>query len=275
MKIPFIKMQGLGNDYIFLDFFNNSFPRIDFMKLANDISNRHFGVGADGLVLVMPTARFDVKMRMFNADGTEAEMCGNAIRCIAKYVYQHNIVRKSILKIDTLAGEIVAEILLDKKDIRIAVDMGKPIFSAKEIPVKIDRDTVINYPYYKYHINCVSVGNPHCVIFVDKITDDMVLKHGAKLEKADIFPKRINVEFARIIKRDEIKMRVWERGTGETLSCGTGAVAVAASAYINNLVDKKVTVHLLGGVLEIEIMNNGNFRMIGPAEEVFYGEYLW
>ncbi len=276
-------MQGLGNDYIFLDLFRNNFYDIDFSKLARDISNRHFGVGGDGLVLIMPSTQFDVKMRMFNADGTEAEMCGNAVRCIARYVYQHNIIKRNILKIDTLAGKITTEILFDKDDILIAVDMGKPIFSAKKIPVKIDRDTVINYPlrltpyalHNEYYINCVSIGNPHCVIFVDKITDKMVLKDGEKLEKADIFPERINVEFARIVNRSEIEMRVWERGTGETLACGTGATAAVAAAFMNNLVDRKVTAHLLGGDLEIEIMDNEHLRMIGPAKEVFYGTYFW
>ncbi len=278
MNIEFIKMNGAGNDYIYIDLIKNNYS-VDFSKLSKDISQRHFGVGGDGLVLIMASERADFKMRMFNSDGSEAEMCGNAIRCVGKYLYDYGYVNKKRFSIETLAG--IKKIWLAEEEPSgkaksLKVDMGEPILNPKEIPINIniDKKSVVGIDVMGYRATAVSMGNPHIVIFVDKITDEHVLTHGPQIEKHSLFPQKTNVEFIKIIDKNNISMRVWERGSGETLACGTGACAGVVAAVLNNLTSRKVNVNLLGGTLHIE-WNEDNNRvyLTGPASEVFTGVY--
>ncbi len=254
-KVSFVKMHGAGNDYVYID--ATEFVPENLPLLSQQISNRHFGVGSDGLVAIMRSDVADFRMRMFNADGSEAEMCGNASRCIGKYVYERGLTDKNIVTLETLAGiKILRLEVEDGRVKKITVDMGAPILSPSDIPVEsvsctgmIREEVKVNGKNYR--ITAVSMGNPHAVIFCDRITDAMVLDEGPALEIASIFPNRSNIEFARIIDRNNIEMRVWERGSGETLACGTGACATAVAAVLNGLTERKVTVHLVGGDLEI------------------------
>lgn len=278
MNIEFIKMNGSGNDYIYIDLLKNNYS-VDFNNLSKDISQRHFGVGGDGLVLIMASERANFKMRMFNSDGSEAEMCGNAIRCVGKYLYDYSYVNKKHFSIETLAG--IKKLWLVEEDPsggakRLKVDMGEPILNPKEIPIniKIDKEPAVGIDVMGYRATAVSMGNPHIVIFVDNITDELVLNHGPKIEKHLLFPQKTNVEFIKIIDKNTISMRVWERGSGETLACGTGACASVVAGVLNNLTSRKVNVNLLGGTLHIE-WNEDNNRvyLTGPASEVFTGVY--
>ncbi len=269
-------MHGAGNDYIYIDTIKHGYD-VDFNKLAKTISSRHFSVGGDGLVLIMPSDNADYRMKMFNADGSEAEMCGNAIRCVGKYLFDHGYLKKETFTIETH---------LDNKDLAIvektpsgeakllSVDMGKPILNGRDIPISVDRDPVIGVEVTGYKGTAVSMGNPHFVIFVDKITDSQVLIDGPEIEKHPIFPNKTNVEFIEVLDRRTLKMRVWERGTGETLACGTGACASTVAAVLNDLGERSVNIQLRGGALQIEWKKDtGRVFLTGPAVEVFHGIY--
>lgn len=277
--MKFTKMHGIGNDYVFVNCLEE---RVDKPEgLSKKISDRHFGVGSDGLVLILPSKKADFKMRIFNPDGSEAEMCGNAIRCVAKYVYERNLTKKKDLEIETLAGIMKPKLMMQGNKVEaIQVDMGPPRLLRKEIPMLGDEyEKVVNEPLKvedeEYKITCVSMGNPHCILYVDDVDTAPVKELGPQIENHKLFPKRTNVEFVQVLNKNEIKMRVWERGAGETLACGTGASASVVASVLNNKTNKKVTVHLLGGDLEIEWSDNGHVYMTGPAEEVFDGVYEW
>ncbi len=278
MLIPFIKMHGLGNDYIYFDCLKNPDLIKDPSATAQKVARRHFSIGGDGIVLILPNEEADFQMRMLNPDGSESEMCGNAIRCVAKYVYDYGHTNKKVIKIKTGAGILTLELnIIDEKVESVRVDMGKPVLKGLEIPVQIDKERVIweqivTSTSRSYQMTCVSMGNPHAIIFVDEITDEHVLVDGKDLEHNELFPKRANIEFVEILSNDRVKMRVWERGTGETLACGTGASAVAVACVLNEKTDRKVTVELLGGELEIEWAENDHVYMTGPAEIAFTGE---
>ncbi|MBR2105048.1 MAG: diaminopimelate epimerase [Bacteroidales bacterium] len=267
-KIPFVKMQGAGNDYIYIDCFATPADSLgNIHELARRMSDRHFGVGGDGIVLIMPSDNgCDVRMRMFNSDGSEAEMCGNASRCVAKYAYDHAIVKSADFTLQTKAGVKIIHVTTDANNIvtSATVDMGEPAVlpSGAAIPGG-------------FQYTAVSMGNPHCVIFVDEITDAHVHTEGPKIETCtEVFPQKTNVEFAHVINQNEIRMRVWERGAGETLACGTGACATLVAAVVNGLCDRKATLKLLGGNLVIEWNEKtGRILMTGPAEYAFEG--LW
>jgi len=276
--MKFTKMHGAGNDYVYVDCFHNPYPA-DPAALARLVSDRHFGIGGDGLILICPTEKADARMRMFNADGSESEMCGNGLRCVAKYVYDHAIATKSPLKIETGRGILSVEVEAVAGRVRKAtIAMGQPILTASEIPTTlpgnppIEADLVVDG--VTYQVTCVSVGNPHCVIFVDRITDELVLGVGPKIENHPAFPKRVNVEFVKVNSRTDANMRVWERGSGETLACGTGACAVAVAGILTGRFDRTVTVHLLGGDLELHWDEvGGEVFLTGPTVEVFSGDW--
>ncbi len=273
----FTKMHGAGNDYVYVNCFAEPYPT-DVVKLAIDISDRHFGVGGDGLVLICPSERADARMRMFNADGSEAEMCGNAIRCVAKYLYDHGIARRESLKIETGRGVLNLQCEVDGGKVQqVRVNMGLPILKSADIPTTLPGDPPIRQKLAaagrEFEVTCVSMGNPHCVTFVDKINDDWVLRVGPEVERHPAFPRRVNAEFIQVLSPTEFHMRVWERGSGETLACGTGACAAAVAGVLAGLTQRQVTVHLTGGDLQIEWAESGEVFMTGPATEVFSGEY--
>lgn len=279
MKIPFTKMHGCGNDYIYINCFEHTID--DPITLSQQISDRHFGIGGDGIVLICPSDEADAKMRMFNIDGSEGKMCGNAIRCVAKYVYDNNIVAKEVLKIETLSGIKTIDLFIENGKMTTAkVDMGKAILEPALIPVQSkEENPLINFPLQvediSYHITTVSMGNPHCVVFVeDPMLVDLPLI-GPKFEHHSFFPESVNTEFIAVTDRTTLHMRVWERGSGETLACGTGACAAVVAAVLNGYCDKDtdITVKLLGGNLVIRYTDEGVF-MTGPAVSVFDGEIL-
>jgi len=275
--IPFTKMHGLGNDYIYFDCLRNPSLLPEPARLAPRLSDRHFGIGGDGIVLILPDAEADFRMRMFNADGSEAEMCGNAIRCVAKLVYDRGHTRASRLRLRTGRGILTLDLTVADGAVRsVRVDMGEPILNGPDIPVAVRRNPVLREPVRladgrTYEFTAVSMGNPHAVIVVDAITDDQVLRDGRQLEVHPLFPKRINVEFVQVLSRQEVRMRVWERGSGETLACGTGASAVGVACALNGLTAREVTVHLLGGDLRITWADNHHVLMDGPATFAFDG----
>ena len=281
----FTKMHGLGNDYVYVNCFEEKDLPGDLSELARRISDRHFGVGGDGMILVRPSEIGDARMQMFNADGSEAEMCGNGVRCVAKLVYDHGICKNETLNIETGAGVLAIDLeVVDGRVARASVDMGCPILSGPEIPTTLpgnpalDGSPVCDVPLevdgQELRVTCVSMGNPHCVTFVDKITDQQVLGLGPKVECHPAFPNRINAEFVEVLSPTEMNMRVWERGSGETLACGTGACAVGVAGVLNGRTERSVTIHLLGGDLEIEWSEATNrVRMTGPATEVFTGVF--
>ncbi|SHJ96204.1 diaminopimelate epimerase [Desulforamulus aeronauticus] len=274
----FTKVHGLGNDFILVNAgIGERFPD-DYATLAKEMCDRKFGIGADGLVLLLDSGVADVRMRIINSDGTEAEMCGNAIRCVAQYLYEHNIVRKEQIKVETLAGIIVPQVILKNGMVEaIKVDMGEPRLQRAEIPMVGEAGQVVNDTLevdgQKFYITAVSMGNPHCVIFVEDIASIPLHMIGPRIEYHPAFPKKTNVEFVQVLNPQEVRMVVWERGAGPTLACGTGACAVAVAGVLNGLTEKKVTVHLPGGPLQIEWADNGKVYMTGPAREVFHGEY--
>ena len=278
MDIEFIKMEGAGNDYVYLDLLKDSYD-VDFSDLSKKIADRHFGVGGDGLVLMMESREADYRMRMFNADGSEAEMCGNAIRCIGKYLYDRAYLDNREFSIETLVGIknlSIFETDEDGKAVKLRVDMGEPVLKGRDIPVQFDMEPVIGVEVRGYEGTAMSMGNPHFVIFVDEISDNHVLIDGPLLEKAPEFPNRINVEFVSVIDRDNIEMRVWERGSGETLACGTGACASAVASVLNDKTSREMNVKLLGGTLRIEWDEASNtVYMTGHATEVFSGTYSY
>lgn len=274
--IKFTKMHGLGNDYVYIDAINQKIENES--SLAKFVSNRHFGIGSDGLILICKSEIADFKMRMFNSDGSEAEMCGNGIRCVGKFVYDKGLTNKTTVKIETLAG--IKTLILNTKDGKVEtarVDMGEPILEAEKIPVISTEKPVKNLELEaenkKFKFTCVSMGNPHAIIIVENTKVFDVEKYGKVLEIDKAFPKKANIEFAQIIDRQNINMRVWERGAGETLACGTGACATAVACNLNGLTDRKVNIELLGGTLNIEWNETDNHvYMTGPAVTVFDGE---
>lgn len=283
--MKFTKMEGAGNDYVYVDLFHGTLPEPP-ETLSGKVADRHFGIGGDGLVLITPSEKADARMRMFNPDGSESEMCGNAVRCVAKYVHDHGICRRIPLTVET--GKGVLTLYPEVSDglvTRIRVDMGEAILIPAKVPTLLrapsgrEEDPVAGVPFdaagRDFAVTCVSMGNPHAVFFVEKPTDELVLGLGPQIETDPRFPRRTNVEFVRVISRAELEMRVWERGTGETLACGTGACAAAVAAILNGKTDRAVTIHLLGGDLFIEWNeSDGHVMMTGPAREVFSGEWL-
>ena len=274
--IKFTKMHGLGNDYVYIDAISQKIENES--SLAKFVSNRHFGIGSDGLILICKSEVADFKMRMFNSDGSEAEMCGNGIRCVGKFVYDKGLTNKTTVKIETLAG--IKTLILNTKDGKVGtarVDMGEPILEAEKIPVISTEKPVKNLELEaenkKFKFTCVSMGNPHAITIVENTKEFDVEKYGKVLEIDKAFPKKANIEFAQIVDRQNINMRVWERGAGETLACGTGACATAVACNLNGLTDRKVNIELLGGTLNIEWNETDNHvYMTGPAVTVFDGE---
>ena len=273
--IKFTKMQGLGNDYVYMDAIHQKIENES--SLAQFVSNRHFGIGSDGLILICKSDVADFKMRMFNSDGSEAEMCGNGIRCVGKFVYDKGLTDKTTVTIETLAGIKTLELNTKEGKVEtVKVDMGEPILNPKEIPVISDEEPVKNLMLEvegrKFKFTCVSMGNPHAITEVEDTEKFDVEKYGKVLEVDKAFPNKTNVEFIQIVDKNHVKMRVWERGAGETLACGTGACATAVACYINGKTDRNVEVELLGGKLYIEWNEeNNHIFMTGPAVTVFEG----
>ena len=282
--IKFTKMEGLGNDYVYIDCTKQDIKNAS--ELAKIISDRHFGVGSDGLILIKSSKKVDFRMQMFNSDGTEAEMCGNGIRCVGKYVYDKGLTDKTTLKIETLAGIKVLNLNVEDGKVKtVKVDMGEPILDYKLIPAKDGKvyKSKDGIKFYKVNINiegdlkeltCVSMGNPHGIDFANNIEKLKIEKFGPIIEVDEHFPNKVNAEFIEILDKHNIKMRVWERGAGETLACGTGACASVVASFLNGYTERNVTVELLGGKLEIEWNKEDNHvYMTGPAETVFEGEF--
>lgn len=282
MKLKFTKMHGCGNDYVYFDCIRNS--EIENPSwLSVKLSDRHFGIGSDGIILICKSDVADAKMRMFNNDGSEGKMCGNGIRCVGKFLFDNNICKKKTITVETLSG--IKTLKIDSQDGQhadfITVNMGKAIFTPEKIPVKLSTnfcdEKIINYPVVinniEYKINCVSMGNPHCVVFCDEIDNLNLEKIGPKFERFEIFPEKVNTEFVKIINDKEISMRVFERGSGETFACGTGACASVVEAVENGFCKKNtdILVHLKGGNLNIKYTDEAVF-LKGPATTVFKGE---
>ena len=274
-QMKFTKMHGLGNDYVYVNCFEEKIDNPP--AVARFVSDRHFGIGSDGLIMINPSKTADFEMEMYNADGSRGEMCGNGIRCVAKYVYDYGLTDKTQISVETLGGIKYLDLTVeDGKVSLVKVDMGKPELEADLIPIISEREQVIDEPIEvdgkEYHMTGVSMGNPHAVIYVDDVKGLDLEKIGPKFENHERFPKRINTEFVHCIDRQTVEMRVWERGSGETLACGTGACAVAVSSILNNLTDTQVTVKLLGGDLQIEWdREKDRVFMTGPATVVFDG----
>jgi diaminopimelate epimerase len=276
----FTKLHGLGNDYIYIDAIAQDLSAYDLVGLARVLSDRHFGIGGDGIILVLPSEAGDFRMRVFNSDGSEAEMCGNGVRAFAKYVYEHGLTDKTELAVETGAGIIRPKLLVNAKGRveRVRVDMGEPRLARSDIPMQGEPagEPAVEAPLMaggeSYSVTCVSMGNPHCVVFVDDVDNYPVREIGPQIENNVAFPVRTNVEFAHVLDAGRIEMRVWERGAGETMACGTGACATVVAAALTGRADRKATVELLGGDLEIEWAENGRIYMTGPASEAFSGE---
>ncbi|MDD2421836.1 MAG: diaminopimelate epimerase [Heliobacteriaceae bacterium] len=277
--MEFVKMHGLGNDFIVVDARRLSIGPDDWESVARRACDRHFGIGADGLILVFSTDEADIRWRILNPDGSEPEMCGNGIRCFARYVFESGIVNKPQMTVETLAGIIVPEILFrDGTFWGVRVDMGKPRLQRTRIPMTGPAGMVISEQLavgdQLLQITAVSMGNPHCLVYVDDVETAPVTELGSLLEKHPVFPQKTNVEFVQVLSPQAIKMRVWERGAGLTLACGTGACAAVVGSVLNRYTERRVTVHLPGGALEIEWDKAGErVFMTGPAVEVFRGEY--
>jgi diaminopimelate epimerase len=273
----FIKMHGIGNDYVYVDCFRESVSNPE--QLAVRISDRHTGVGGDGLILIMPSERADVRMRMFNADGSEAQMCGNGIRCLAKYVYESGISRQPEITVETLAGVLSLQLMTTGPGTvdRVKVNMGRPRLRRQDIPMRGEGHQVVGEKLAvgdrEFAVTCVSMGNPHCVVYVEEVAQFAVSHFGPLLEHHPQFPQRTNVEWVEWLNRREIRQRTWERGSGETLACGTGACAATVASVLNGKTERCVTVHLLGGDLEVEWADDEQVYMTGPAAEVFRGEW--
>lgn len=278
--MKFTKMHGAGNDYIYINCFEEDIVSEEMIEDIIAMSDRHKGIGSDGVIFIMPSKVADARMRMFNTDGSEGKMCGNGIRCVGKYVYEHGISHNNPLQIETASGikTLNLEVVQGKVE-TVTVDMGSPILDPKLIPVDLDVEKVINYPLVvnnqEYMITCVSMGNPHCVIFMEGIDYLDLESIGPLFENNPIFPERTNTEFIEIIDDKTMKMRVWERGSGETLACGTGASASVVAAIYNNIFtrDQEIKVILKGGELYITLTQDNHVFMRGSATEVFTGEY--
>lgn len=277
MRMKFTKMQGLGNDYVYVNCFQEKVENPG--ELSVKVSDRHFGIGADGLILIKPSDVADFEMEMYNADGSQGAMCGNGIRCVAKYVYDYGLTDKTSITVNTKSGIKYLDLTIENgKAVQIRVNMGAPILDASRIPVVSSKERVINEPVIvdgkEYHITAVSMGNPHAVTYIDDVKGLEIEKIGPKFEKHEIFPDRVNTEFVKVLDSHTVEMRVWERGSGETLACGTGACAVAVASILNGLTEEEVTVKLLGGDLKIYWDRKENLvYMTGPAEVVFDGEF--
>lgn len=277
--MKFTKMHGLGNDYVYVNCFQekiNNPPAV-----AKFVSDRHFGIGSDGLIMINPSKVADFEMEMYNADGSRGEMCGNGIRCVGKFVYDYGLTDKTSISVETLGGIKYLDLIVEDGKVKyVKVNMGTPVLEPKCIPILMEdemAENVINEPIVvegrEYHMTGVSMGNPHTVVYIDNVAELQIEKVGPSFENHERFPKRINTEFAKVLDRRTVEMRVWERGSGETLACGTGACAVAVSSILNGYTDEKVTVKLLGGDLEIEWDRDANLvYMTGPATVVFDGE---
>jgi diaminopimelate epimerase len=275
--MKFTKMHGAGNDYVYVNCFEETVDNP--AETAIKVSNRNFGIGSDGLILIMPSDKADVRMRMFNSDGSESEMCGNGIRCVAKYAYDHGIVNKLEITAETGAGILSLQLFpdTDNRIVKVRVNMGNPRLIRAEIPMLGEGgEQVVSLPLNILHttfsITCVSMGNPHCVIYVDDVETFQVEKYGPLIENHEMFPRRTNVEFVQVISRSEVRQRTWERGAGETLACGTGASAVCVAGVLNGVTERTILNHLSGGDLELEWTEAGPVFMTGPATEVFSGE---
>ena len=276
--MKFTKMQGIGNDYVYVNCLQETIENPS--ELAKKISDRHYGVGSDGLIMINPSDKADFEMEMYNADGSRGEMCGNGIRCVAKYVYDYGLTDKTSISVETLAGIKYLDLTVeDGKVVLVKVDMGKPMLRPEEVPVVSEKEEVIDEPItvdgQEYRMTCVSMGNPHAVVYIDQDEKEFPLETvGVKFENHERFPKRVNTEFVNVLDRHTAQMRVWERGSGETLACGTGACAVAVACALNGLTEDEVTVKLLGGDLQIKWDREKNtVYMTGPAEVVFDGEW--
>jgi diaminopimelate epimerase len=294
--MKFTKMQGAGNDYVYVNCFQEAFPAHPD-QLARKIADRHYGVGGDGLIFICPSTMADARMRMFNADGSESEMCGNGLRCVAKYVYEHDICRVPTLKIETGRGVLTLDLEVENEHVnRVRVDMGEPILDAEKIPVQVpglaadarivdvpgpsdacpgpEAAQLMGNAGVQPLLTCVSMGNPHVVIYCDVVADVPLQKIGPILESHAWFPRRINVHFVQVHSRREVTMRTWERGSGITMACGTGASAVCVAGVLSRRTDRKILAHLPGGDLDLEWnADNNHVYMTGPAVEVFSGEW--
>lgn len=283
--MKFTKMHGCGNDYVYVDCTKEVIPDIEATAIR--VSDRHFGIGSDGLILIKSSEVADFEMDMYNADGSRGKMCGNGIRCVAKYVYDHGLTNKTKITVDTQAGIKTLQLTVcDGKVSKVRVDMGEPVLIPQEIPVKASvlgladdrREAIVAQPFTvansSYDITCVSMGNPHCITFIDEDVRSFPLESiGPLFEKHELFPEGVNTEFVNIIDKEHLRMRVWERGSGETLACGTGACAVAVASYLNGFTGRNVDIELMGGHLEIAYDEATNHVfMTGPATEVFSGE---
>ena len=274
--MKFTKMHGIGNDYVYVNCFKETVEHPS--EAAIKVSDRHFGIGSDGLILIKPSEVADGKMEMYNADGSQGAMCGNGIRCVAKYMYDYGITDKTSISVETKSGIKYLDLTIkDGKVDTVKVNMGTPILKAVDIPVRSEKEQVINEPVMvdgkEWKITCVSMGNPHAITYIDDVKNLEIEKIGPKFENHEIFPDRVNTEFVHVIDRNTVEMRVWERGSGETLACGTGACAVAVSSILNGLTEEEVTVKLLGGDLKIFWDRTENkVYMTGSATTVFDGE---
>ncbi len=274
--MKFTKMEGLGNDYVYVNCFEETVE--DPKNVAIKVSDRHFGIGSDGLILIKPSEVADFRMDMYNADGSQSEMCGNGIRCVAKYVYDYGLTDKTSISVETLAGIKYLDLKIeDGKAVMITVNMGSPELIAEKVPVKSAKEKVIDEPIVvggkEYKMTCISMGNPHCIVFVDDTKNFPLEEVGPLFESHEVFPNRVNAEFVQILDRKAVNMRVWERGSGETLACGTGTCATVVACSLNGHTEDEVTVHLLGGDLFIKWDREENLvYMTGPAKVVFDGE---
>ena len=274
--MKFTKMHGIGNDYVYVNCFKETVEHPS--EMAIKVSDRHFGIGSDGLILIKPSEVADGKMEMYNADGSQGAMCGNGIRCVAKYMYDYGITDKTSISVETKSGIKYLDLTIKEGKVdTVKVNMGTPILKAVDIPVRSEKEKVIDESVMvdgkEWKITCVSMGNPHAITYIDDVKNLEIEKIGPKFENHEIFPDRVNTEFVRVIDRNTVEMRVWERGSGETLACGTGACAVAVSSILNGLTEEEVTVKLLGGDLKIFWDRTENkVYMTGSATTVFDGE---
>lgn len=274
--MKFTKMHGCGNDYVYVNCFEETVENPT--EVAKFVSDRHFGIGSDGLILICPSEQADCRMAMYNLDGSEGKMCGNGIRCVAKYAYDHHITDKTQITVETLAGIKYLDLNIDNGKVSsVKVDMGEPILTPENIPVRMDKEQIIDEPLEVdgkiWNITCISMGNPHAITFVEDTKSLNLEAIGPKFEKHPVFPEQVNTEFVHVIDRHTVDMRVWERGSGETFACGTGACATAMACILNGKTDDEVLVHLVGGDLLIRYDRETNhIFMTGPATEVFSGE---
>lgn len=276
--MKFTKMHGIGNDYVYVDTFDAQ-PPADPVALAVAVSDRHFGIGSDGLILIEPSGRADARMRMFNADGSESEMCGNGVRCVAKYLHDHGHARTPRVTVETGRGVLTLDLeIVDGLARRVRVDMGAPILRGSDVPTTLPGDPPVNVPLTvagrRLEVTAVSMGNPHAVVYVDDVATFPVEAVGAALERDPSFPRRVNAHFVQVMGSGEVRMRTWERGSGVTLACGTGACAVCVAGVLTRRTDPTILAHLPGGDLELEWPSAGaSVFMTGPATEVFSGDW--